>query len=205
MTDGDPSPLESMLRRGALDASAALSKWLGRPAAITIKRLEQLPVEAAAGALGPAAEPICVAAMTISGAVTGVLLLACDDAAGLSLCDMLLERPAGSSAAWDEVERSGILETANIIGCSYLGGIAAAARGTGGSIVPSPPLFVRDFAAPVMEALLMERGASRPTVFLARTEFVVDGTPIRCALVFVPDAGSLRDIEAALHPGRPAS
>lgn len=205
MTAADPSPLESMLRRGALDASAALSKWLGRPAAITIKRLEQLPVEAAAGALGTAHEPICVAAMTMTGAVEGVLLLACDDGAGLSLCDTLLERPAGSSTAWDEVERSGILETANIIGCSYLGGIAAAARGAGAEIMPSPPLFVRDFAGPVMEALLMERAAARAAVFLARTEFVVDGTPIRCALVFVPDADSLRDIEAGLRAGRPAS
>jgi chemotaxis protein CheC len=202
MSEDEVAALEDLLRRGAGDASVALSKWLGRPATIAIKRLDRLPLEAAADALGSSATPICAAAMTISGSVDGVLLLACDDASGLALCDMLLERPAGSATTWDEVERSSVLETANIIGCSYLGGIAAAARGGAAGLVPSPPLFVRDFAAAVMGGLLLERAAPRDAVFVARTEFAVGGTPIRCSLVFVPDAESLHDIEAGLDAGR---
>ena len=47
-------------------------------------------------------------------------------AAGLALADLLLGRPAGSGTAWGEVEESATLETANIVGCAYLGAIAAA-------------------------------------------------------------------------------
>ena len=203
MSDAVPGRVEPLFRQGARDASAALSRWLGRPATIAIKRFERLRLEEAAGALGAAVAPVCAAAMSVSGGVRGALLLACADDAGLALCDSLLERPSGSSTAWGEVERSALLETTNIVGCSYLGGIAAAAGGRA-EIVPSPPFFIRDFAAAVMDGLLLEQAATREAVFLARTEFVVDGTPIRCALIYLPDADGLRDIEAGLGAGTPA-
>jgi chemotaxis protein CheC len=207
MNGSRSSGLEELLRRGAADASTALAAWLGRPASIAIRRFEELPLAAAADALGTpadpsgAVEPICAAAMSVSGGVSGLLLLASDDRAGLALADLLLERPVGTSGAWDEVERSAILETANIVGCSYLNRIATAGEATAG-VVPSPPLFIRDYASAVMQGLVMERSADRDHVFLARTEFVVDGTPVRCGLLFVPDADGLGGLSAAADPDR---
>ena len=47
-----------------------------------------------------------------------------------------------------------------------------------------------------MEAVLMEQPVLSDIVLLARTEFRIDGTPVGCGLVFLPDADGV----AALLP-----
>lgn len=182
--------------RGAAEASRALSKWLGRSAEIAVRQIDRLPLAAAAAALGTAEAPLCVCAMPVAGRLDGLLLLACDDASGLTLCDLLLEEPAGTTREWSEMARSAFAETANIVGCAYLNAIAAdlpPAAGASG-IVPAPPWFVRDYAEAVMDSVLLEQALGDATVFLTRTEFRIDATPIRCALVFVPRPAGLGDV-----------
>ena len=197
MTDDTNHRLTALFHHGAADASSTLAKWLGRPATLSVERLETLPIEEAAAVMGSSETLICGCAMRIDGAIGGLLLLAADDAAGLSLADTLLERPSGTSTSWGELERSAVIETANIVGCAYLNAICAALGPAGADgILPSPPVFLRDFPEAVMEGLLMEQPGLSDIVLLARTEFCVDGTPVGCGLVFLPDAAGV----AALLP-----
>lgn len=205
MNDGQRAGLVRLFQTGADAAEMALSRWLGRPATIAVRGVELLPLEAAADLLGAGDEPVCGAAMTIGGALSGILLLVADDAAGLALADLLVGRSIGTATAWGEIEESATLETANIVGCAYLNAIAAALSADGsdgdGSIVPSPPAFVREYAPALMEGLLIDQAALSDTVFLTRTEFAIDGAPVRCALVFVPDAPSrARIIDGSVGP-----
>ena len=176
--------------RAAEDASSALSRWLGRPTRIAVRRLEVLPLERAVGVLGVSDAPLVACAMHISGAVTGILALACDDASGLALADMLLGRSAGGSVEWGELETSAAVETANIIGCAYVNAMAptdaAEVAATKGSVLPSPPWFVRDFAAAVMEAIMLSQPVNADTIFLTHTDFVIEDSPVTCSLLFVP-------------------
>ena len=195
--------LTEAFHRGAEDGSAALAKWLGRPVTLSVDRLEQLPIASAAAVLGSGDEPVCGCAMGISGAIGGLLLLAADDAAALSLADTLLEQPAGTATSWGELERSAVIETANIVGCAYLNAICAALGPAGAAgILPSPPVFLRDFPEAVMGAVLMEQPVLSDIVLLARTEFRIDGTPVSCGLVFLPDAAGLAALmPSAVDPG----
>lgn len=176
----------AIFRRAADGASASLSKWLGRPTTITIRQVRALPLEEAAGILGESDLPLVACAMQISGSMNGLLVLACDDSSGLALADMLLGRPAGGSVEWGEIERSAAIETANIIGCAYLGAAASAEGASESVAVPSPPWFLRDYAASVMESVILAQAGPTSDVFLTRTEFMIDGSPVRCSLVFVP-------------------
>ena len=197
MTHDANHRLTALFHHGAADASSALAKWLGRPATLSVERLETLPIEEAAAVMGSSETLICGCAMRIDGAIGGLLLLAADDAAGLSLADTLLERPTGTSTSWGELERSAVIETANIVGCAYLNAICAALGPAGADgILPSPPVFLRDFPEAVMEGVLMEQPVLSDIVLLARTEFHIDGTPVACWLVFLPDAAGV----AALLP-----
>jgi chemotaxis protein CheC len=179
-----------IFRRAADDAGASLSKWLGRSTRIAVQQVQALPLEAAAGILGETDLPLVACAMQISGAMSGLLVLACDDPSGLALADMLLGRPPGGSTEWGEIERSAAIETANIIGCAYLGAVAAAEPSATSVAVPSPPWFLRDYAASVMQSVILTQGGPTASVFLTRTEFTIDGSPVRCSLVFVPAAES---------------
>ena len=197
MTHDANHRLTALFHHGAADASSALAKWLGRPATLSVERLETLPIEEAAAVMGSSETLICGCAMRIDGAIGGLLLLAADDATGLSLADTLLERPTGTSTSWGDLERSAVIETANIVGCAYLNAICAALGPAGADgILPSPPVFLRDFPEAVMEGVLMEQPVLSDIVLLARTEFHIDGTPVACGLVFLPDAAGV----AALLP-----
>lgn len=199
--------LRELFGRGTAAAGRALTRWLGRPASITVRDVALLPLDAAADLLGAGDDPVCAAAMRVEGSLGGILLLAAEDAAGLALGDLLLGRPAGSGRAWGDVEESALLETANIVGSAYLSGIAealpegASPESVGAGIVPSPPLFVREYAAALMEGLVIDQASLADSVFLTRTEFAVDGAPVRCGLVFVPDAASRsRIVDGSLAP-----
>ena len=199
----DNGRLAALFHRGADDASLALAKWLGRPAVISVRRLDTLPIAEAAAVMGSSDALICGCAMRIDGAIGGLLLLASDDDAGLSLADTLLERPAGTSTEWGDLERSAVIETANIVGCAYLNAICAALGPAGAAgILPSPPVFLRDYPEAVMQAVLMEQPVLSDIVLLARTEFRIDGTPVSCGLIFLPDAvGDAALLPSAVDPG----
>lgn len=189
MGRSDTSRLKEMLRIAADDASESLSKWIGRPTTITVKDVAEVPLEEAALLLGSGDAVLWVCAMHIRGDMPGILALAGDDASGLALADLLLGRTVGTSVDWGEMERSAAAETTNIIGCAYLNAMATrvdAARG-GVELMPSPPWFLRDYPESVMGSMVLAQLAA-DAVFLTRTVFAIEGTSIRCSLVFVPEA-----------------
>jgi chemotaxis protein CheC len=179
-----------LFRQAAERASTALSKWLGRPARIAIRDVRSVPLEEAVSLLGPLDLPLAACAMRIEGPVEGVLLLACDDASGLALADLLLGQGAGTAADWGELETSALVETANIIGCAYLNALAAASAAGDRSLLPSPPWFARDYAGAIMETAVLPQATVADHVYLTHTDFTIEDTPITCSLLLVPAAAT---------------
>jgi chemotaxis protein CheC len=201
LADQQLAALTTLFRHGSDDASLALSRWLSRPTRVSIEQVEQVPLSEATEVLGDADGPICFCAMGLKGRVTGELILAFDDASGLALADLLLENPIGTSTAWGEVEQSAALETANIIGCAYLNALARYFPETGDDsvdLVPTPPRFARDFAESLMEFALMNQAMASDVAFLTRTEFHIEGAPVNCNLLLVPDAQCLSTLQEML-------
>lgn len=179
--------LTNVFQKAAEEASASLSRWLGRRTDITVKQVAAMPLEQAVVMLGSGDTPLCVCAMHIHGDLSGILALAVSDESGLALADLLLGRDIGSSTEWGEIERSAAAETTNIIGCAYLNAMATdAGAGERPLLMPSPPWFVRDFPEAVMESMLVTPEVAANSVFLTRTVFDIEHTAIQCSLVFVP-------------------
>lgn len=189
MTTHSLSRQQEIFRLAAVEASAALSKWLGRPATIAIHQVAAIPLAEAVGMLGAGDTPLVACAMHITGPFTGLLVLSCDDASGLALSEMILAGAGGSDGEWGDLQQSAIVETANIIGCAYLNTVARPAiSGGADAIMPSPPWFVRDYAATVMESIVMTQATITDTVFLTHSDFVIEASPVTCSLIFVPEA-----------------
>ena len=183
-----PTPLDRYLtacRAAAALASDSLSKWLGREVRITVEQVEAMPLEQAIGLLGDQDGTICGCAMGITGSLQGILVLLCDDEAGLALAAMLLGREPSPDDTWGELEQSAVVETTNIIGCAYLNAMTDS-TGASTAAMPSPPWFLRDYAPAVMQSIVMAQPITSENVFLTRTEFSIEGSPARCSLVFVP-------------------
>ena len=193
------SAAEAVFRRAAARASESLSKWLGRPTTIVIEDVASFPLDEAATVLGTGSQTLCVCAMQVGSHVPGILALAVSDESGLAMADLLLGRPAGASAEWGEIERSATAETTNIIGCAYLNAVAEG-RDEAEPLVPSPPWFVRDYPEAVMESLIVTQMTDDPSVFLTRTTFCIEGTAIRCSLVFVPQSVAAARPDSGVAP-----
>jgi len=206
-----PSQIErltSLFQLGATEASKALSLWLARDANVCIERLEQLSYEAATESLGPVDATLCACIMGVTGGMTGYMMFCFDDASGLSLCDLLLGREAESDN-WGELETSAATETANIVGCAYLNSLAKAFSYLDGSNerlmadssrawIPTPPNFVRDYAASLLEFAIMSQASEFDSVLVATTKFQIEDRPVDWNLLLIPDALSLDSIERML-------
>jgi len=200
--------LTSYFGVGASNASQALSTWLGRDVQVSMEQLEQVSLEVATEQLGPPDETVCACCMRVASGISGQLLLGFDDASGLMLCDTLLTREKRSTE-WGELEISAAMETTNIVGCAFLNSLSSifpkstseqdVGEGpTDPTWIPSPPVFVRDFAAAIMQFALMDQACEFDTVLVAQTKFSIDDMPIGWRLLLVPDAKVLQHLARIL-------
>jgi chemotaxis protein CheC len=193
--------LEAAFHAGAADASRAMAKWLTVPSMIVIESVDQAPLVSVSGLLGDPETTLCVCAMSLEGSLTGQLVFAFADDCGLSLADLLLDKPVGTSESWGEIERSAALESANIIGCAYLNALALQLSKTAPAVtelIPSPPVFRRDFAESLLQSLFMSQAVAANTVFLAKARFEIRQQPLNWSLLLVPDADSLALLSESL-------
>jgi chemotaxis protein CheC len=200
LTDAQKRKLRTILGHGAEGASRALSRWLGMDVHLTIGEVDQVDLEAAAGALGPPEDLVAACAMGMTGGIGGSMLLCFRDRAGLALADMLLRQPVGTSTEWGEVERSAAMETANIVGCAYLNALAEhIPADPAAGLAPTPPTFLHEFGGSLIEFAVMGQAAELDRVLLAGTTFEAAGAgDLGWTLLFVPDAPSLASLAAAL-------
>ena len=167
---------------------------------MTVERVEQLALHDATEVLGDSEAPIAACVMAMRGRITGQLILAFDDASGLSLADLLLDHSPGTSTSWGEIERSAAQETANIVGCAYLNALSRSFHDAAATheVLPTPPHFTRDYAQSLLEFALMNQAAAADVVFLTETQFHIDGSPVNWNLLFIPDADCVATLESLL-------
>lgn len=202
LNPGQLQALRAVLRQGAAEASSALSKWLGRAATVSIDTVQQLPLRHATTLLGEGDEPIRFCSTEMTGRLTGELILTFDDASGLAVADLILDRPRGTASAWQELEESAALETTNILCCAYLNALARrlpAFAEEPAELLPTPPRLGRDFAQSLIESALLGQALTSDHVLVAQTEFHVDREPVNWTLLFVPDGESLERLRRWLR------
>lgn len=204
LTSQQLGQLGAAFQQGAANASTALHRWLERPSIITIDAVEQLPLTEATAVLGAEDATMCCCVAEIHGRLSGELVLAFDDASGLALADLLLNQPTGTATAWNEMEVSAAVETANIAGCAYLNALAeslpALDKGTA-QLIPSPPRFHRDFAECLLQSAFMPQACTANQIFLAKSLFQIEESSVRCTLLWIPDAASVQALRRWLPDG----
>lgn len=186
--------LTKAFHRGAAAASSALGQWLNANVQMAVDGVDLCPLSAAIGVLGDGDLSICMSLMEMRGSLSGHMLLAFDDASGLALSDLLLGRASGTGHEWGEVEISCVQETMNIAGSAYFSGVAkdlTARAKTKVELVPSPPLFLRDFAESLLESAFMDQALASSDVLFARTRFDLADQPLRWTFLLIPDPPSL--------------
>lgn len=208
LTTAQLDRLTALFHAGAADASTALSRWLVRDARVQVNSIEQLSIAEASSLLGASDVPWCACVMGVEGFLTGKMLFCFDDASGLQLCRYLIDESSDSIGngsngevepmQWSELETSAARETANIVGSAYVSSLTESM--SSGPLLPTPPIFVREYAASLIEFAIMDQMVNSDQVLFTRTQFYIDGTPILWSLLLIPDATSLEVLSDWLKP-----
>jgi chemotaxis protein CheC len=197
--------LRTIFDRGAEEASAALSKWLGVPATLRTTDVDEVDLADASELLGPADALMVACSMEMVGRISGQLLLVFEDRSGLALADLLLRQPAGTAQTWGELEQSAANETANIVGCAFLNSLAGHLPRSleenddaDSTILPSPPSFRHEFAGSLLEFALMGQALKFDRLLLVKTRFEAEERDLDWWLLLVPSGESLEWLASAL-------
>lgn len=201
LSDRQLEQLAAAVQRGAGACAAALSGWFGAALSISVERIGQVPLQDAARLLGSGDSAVCACLMSMEGGLTGQMLLGFEDASGLILADLILQRASGTATEWGDVEESAALETMNIAGSAFLNGIAEYLAGRVGrdlSLIPAPPIFLRDFAECLLQSAFMCQAMDASVLLFAETLFVLAGQPLSWTFLWIPDSESLRQLGVML-------
>ncbi len=180
--------LRTVAVNGSYNASRALSKWLHRGVRLTSEGFRRISMTEASSVLGDPESIIAAIHMPLAGDLSGHLLLAFPAEVGLTLVDMLLQQPEGTSTQFEELEQSSLQETGNIVGTSYANSLA---RWLKLRLEPQVPTFHYDMASAIIDPLVADMVAVHDEVYVAETDFLLDGRKLHWGLLLLPSMESL--------------
>jgi len=190
--------LREVANIGAGHAATALSQMIGGTIMISVptinvSRLEEVPPQIT----GPE-EPVAAVLMHMLGDLTGRTLLVFPKPTAARLAELMLRRPAGSSAELGEMEQSAIKEAGNILSSAYMNALSDF---MGMLLLPSPPSLAVDMSEAVLTTAYLQFGTDRDYVVCVESEFVIDdeSEPLRGFFLLLPDAASLTAILKAVR------
>jgi chemotaxis protein CheC len=165
------------------DASAAMCRWTGGLISMQLDEVRELPVEEVCAEYDFGGDLLTMIVLSLQGALGGDMILTFDDHNGRQLAASLLRRSISDETEWTELEKSALMETGNILGCAYMNALT---RFVGTQLVPSPPTFLQDYGASVLEQALMAQAITRDKVLICRTRFERQGEELNWNVFFVP-------------------
>jgi chemotaxis protein CheC len=196
--DGDQplSGLHELFASATHDASAAMCRWTSGLITVTLDEVREIPLEAVTSEVNVGEDLLTMVVLTLQGDVGGNLILVFDDLNGRQLAASLLGMQVGSDPEWSELEKSALTETGNILGCAY---VNALTRLIGVDLVPSPPYFIQDFGASVLEQAVMTQALTSDSLLLCQIGFRRRDQQLDWRVIFVPTQGMQEALQRSLQ------
>jgi chemotaxis protein CheC len=171
------------------DASAAMCRWTNGLITLSLDEVREIPLESACAELRIGDELLTMVVLSLEGEIGGEMVLTFDEQNARKLAASLLGREVQVEAPWSALEQSALCETGNILGCAYMNALT---RLIGADLVPSPPYFIQDYGASVLQQALMTQAATSNQALVCRTAFHREGKELNWSVFFVPTQ-ALRD------------
>ena len=188
--------LHQLFASATHDASAAMCRWTNGLITMTLDEVRELPLEEVCQEFDFGSELLTMVVLSLEGDVGGDMILTFDDENGRSLAASLLGREVETSEQWTELEKSALNETGNILGCAYMNALT---RLISVELVPTPPYFIQDYGASVLQQALMAQAMTCDKVLICRTRFHREGEELNWNVFFVPTDAMRLAMEEALE------
>lgn len=188
--------LSELFASATHDASAAMCRWTDGLIRLTLDEVCELPLADACGELALGDELLTMVVLDLVGELGGAMILTFDETNGRQLAAALLRRPIETTEPWSDLEKSALAETGNILGCAYMNALT---RLVDRDLTPSPPYFLQDYGASVLEQALLTQAVECDTVLVCRTTFQRRGENLSWRVIFIPSRELRCALEGALR------
>jgi chemotaxis protein CheC len=176
--------LQTIFATATREASAAMCRWTLSKVSMQLESVNVVPIECVSDEYGLGGEPLALVVLSLDGGM-GDFILAFGTHSARELAASLLHREPNQNGVWSELEKSALKETGNILGCAYTSAIA---RLIDADLIPSPPTFLEDYAASVLEQSLSTQAMICDDLMICRTRFEIDGKALDWNVFFIASA-----------------
>jgi chemotaxis protein CheC len=188
-TDQLVTTLSAVAKDGALRAGRGLSGLMGQEIAIHVPSVRIGTKSDACDAVGGEESLVLGAYLSISGDITGHVMLLFREERALECVDLMCGEPPGTTTVVDEMAMSAMGELGNIVGSAF---VNALADNVNLILHPSPPSVVNDMAIALVQSVYAEVMAQGGDVVMIDTVFEDARGKAAGLLIVAPDPATLR-------------
>jgi len=182
LNDSQLDALRELANIASGGAAGALSQMLAREVDISVPRALALPIADAVEACGQPEQEVTAVMIGVAGDFGGNVLLLIPPDQSARLCRLLGVEPR------TEVGDSALREIGNILGTSYLNGLAAM---TGLDLVPCPPLLQIDLVGALVASLMAQVAGEDDLALVLDSELTIAGEHCAIGFMLLPTSGGI--------------
>jgi len=188
--------LEALVEQGIARAADGLSGMVGGQVTLAAPKLKIVPVTEVSEQIAAPDTVLAGIYLVIYGALNAHVLLALPMENALSLVDLLMGQPEGTTTELGELEVSALGEVGNIIASFFASVVGDVSHEI---VLVSPPAVMSDMLGAMLDAVLSEVGQICDEVLLAETAFQQGERAVKAALL-MPDLPGLIHIMRKIAP-----
>lgn len=177
---------------GATRAGRGLSGLMGQEISIHVPNIRVGTKNDACDAVGGEESVVIGAYLSISGDLTGHVMLLFPEPRALECVDLMVGQDPGTTTEPDEMACSAIAELGNIVGSAFVNALADHLNLI---LHPSPPQVVHDMAIALVESVYAEVLAQGSDVVMMDAVFEDQKGRTAGLLIVAPDPASLGALE----------
>lgn len=164
----DIQNIEKLFAACMENARAALKGWFKMDVRLSLSEVVNIPYNEVPALAGKIDEVVVAVLSRITGEIeASQLFIYPKEDAGM-IVNLALNRSLENSVKWDELERSILEETSNILGSAF---VNALVKETDLKVVHDPPVFGRDMLGSLMQSVLVKYAKGNDGALLVKSDF----------------------------------
>lgn len=183
--------LSSVAKDGATRAGRGLSGLMGQEIAIHVPNVRVGTKADACDAVGGEESLVLGAYLSISGDITGHVMLLFPEGRALECVDLMCGQKPGTTTEADELAQSAIGELGNIVGSAF---VNALADDLNLILHPSPPTILHDMAIALVQSVYAEVLSQGGEVVMMDAVFEDQKGRTAGLLIVAPDPASIEPL-----------
>lgn len=187
--------LGMIAREGINNAARGFSGLLGQNLSVTEPVMKIIPLLDIARMIGGPEDEAVGIYLRAVGDLTSQFMLVIELDRAISLADLLLDQPEGTTTFLGQLERSALAEVGNMTATFFMNSVASVANI---DIRPTPPAVMVDMVGAIMDVIIATAGSISDHVLVLNSKFELNHREVEIDFWVIPDEQTLKLLSARI-------